>query len=148
MPGWLRAHRRRHSQRRLAPRVAILCMLPRKLNSIEELKPLRKRLRRALTPAEAALWSLLGKSRLQGRKFRRQHSIGPYVVDFYCAQERLVIELDGAAHDSARRVDHDRNRTRFLEELGLRIVRIENREVFDNPDGVLAYIAQQCFARL
>lgn len=123
-------------------------MLPRKLNSIEELKPLRKRLRGALTPAEAALWSLLGKSRLQGRKFRRQHSIGPYVVDFYCVQERLVIELDGAAHDSERRVEHDRDRTNFLAKLGLRIVRIENREVFDNPDGVLAYIAQQFLARL
>ena len=121
-------------------------MLPRKLNSIEELKPLRRRLRRTLTPAEAALWGFLGNSRLQGRKFRRQHSIGAYVVDFYCAQERLVIELDGAAHDSERRVDHDRDRTKFLEEIGLRIVRIENREVFDNPDGVLAYIAQQFVA--
>jgi very-short-patch-repair endonuclease len=118
-------------------------MIPRKLNSIEELKPLRKRLRRALTPAEAALWNLLGQSKLHGRKFRRQHSIGPYVVDFYCVQERLVIELDGAAHDSERRVDYDRDRTKFLEKLGLRIVRIENREVFDNPDGLLAYIAQQ-----
>jgi very-short-patch-repair endonuclease len=123
-------------------------MLPRKLNSIEELKPLRRRLRRKLTPAEAALWNLLGKSRLLGRKFRRQHSIGPYVVDFYCAQERLVIELDGAAHDSELRVNHDRDRTKFLEELGLRVVRIENREVFDNPDGVLAYIAQQFLARV
>ena len=123
-------------------------MVPRKLNNTEELKPLRRRLRRTLTPAEAALWNLLGKSRLQGRKFRRQHSIGPYVVDFYCAQEGLAIELDGAAHDSERRADHDSDRTKFLEKSGLRIVRIENREVFDNPDGVLAYIAQQFIAQL
>jgi very-short-patch-repair endonuclease len=114
----------------------------RKLHNIDDLKPLRRRLRTALTPAEAALWSILQRGKLGGRKFRRQHSVGPYIVDFYCPSEKMVVELDGAAHDGSRQVEHDEARTRFLETIGLRVVRIENRDVFENPDGVAAWIAQ------
>ena len=116
-------------------------MVPRKLHNLEQLIPSRPRLRRALTPAEAALWSILRGSALQGRKFRRQHSVGPYVVDFYCAGERVVVELDGAAHDSRQQAMRDEQRTVYLKSKGLRVIRIENREVFENPDGVLAHIA-------
>jgi very-short-patch-repair endonuclease len=114
----------------------------RKLHNIEQLVPARRRLRNALTPAEAALWSLLQRSKLRGRKFRRQHSIESYIVDFYCASENLVVELDGAAHDGAAQAARDEVRTRFFESIGLRVVRIENQDVFENPDGVLALIAQ------
>ena len=113
----------------------------RKLHNIEQLKPARRRLRSALTPAEAALWDVLQQSKLDDRKFRRPHSIGSYIVDFYCASERMVVELDGAVHDGTAQAKQDVVRTRFLESLGLRVVRIENREVFNNPDGVLAWIA-------
>src|SRR5690349_2774015 len=116
-------------------------MVPRKLHNLEQLIPSRRRLRRALTPAEAALWSILRGSALQGRKFRRQHSVGPYVVDFYCAGERVVVELDGAAHDSRQQAMRDEQRTVYLKSKGLRVIRIENREVFENPEGVLAHIA-------
>jgi very-short-patch-repair endonuclease len=77
-----------------------------------------------------------------GRKFRRQQSIGPYIVDFYCPAERLVVELDGAAHDSESSTAHDHARDRFLRSLGLIVVRLENRNVLRDPDGVLAYISQ------
>ena len=103
----------------------------------------RKALCANLTPAEAALWRLLQRSRLRGRKFRRQHSIGPYVVDFYCPSERLVIELEGSAHDSDPAATRDRARERFLADFGLTVLRLENRNVFENPEGVLEMIALQ-----
>jgi very-short-patch-repair endonuclease len=103
----------------------------------------RKELRGDLTPAEASLWRLLQRSQLEGRKFRRQHSIGPYVVDFYCAEERLIVELEGSAHDSQRAAAHDEERERFLRISGFTVLRLENRHVFENPDGVLELIRQQ-----
>lgn len=115
----------------------------RKLHNTKDLKALRKQLRNELTPAEAALWRSLQGSRLQGRKFRRQHSIGPYVADFYCPGEKLVVELDGAAHDTSTSFLHDERRAAYLRSLGIEVLRIENREVFQNLDGVLALIAQQ-----
>ena len=96
-----------------------------------------------MTTAEATLWRLLQRSRLSGRKFRRQHGIGPYVVDFYCPAERLVIELDGAAHDSERSALCDEARERFLHAAGMAVLRIENRHVLENAEGVLELIKQQ-----
>jgi very-short-patch-repair endonuclease len=103
----------------------------------------RRGLRSNLTPAEATLWRLLQRSQLKGRKFRRQHGIGPYVVDFYCPSERLVIELEGSAHDSDPAATRDRDRERFLANAGLTVLRLENRNVFENPEGVLEWIALQ-----
>ena len=103
----------------------------------------RRNLRSNLTPGEAALWLLLQGSQLKGRKFRRQHGVGPYVVDFYCPSERLVIELDGAAHDSETAAARDGDRERFLTDSGLTVLRLENRSVFENPEGVLELIAAQ-----
>jgi very-short-patch-repair endonuclease len=102
----------------------------------------RKTLRASLTPAEAALWRVLQRSQLQGRKFRRQHSIGPYVVDFYCAKERLVIELEGSAHDSEKAAVADDARERFLSAAGQTVLRLENKYVLENPEGVLDLIRQ------
>jgi len=67
--------------------------------------------------------------------------MGPYVVDFYCPSERLVIELEGSAHDSDSAATRDKNRERFLADSGLTILRLENRNVFENPEGVLELIA-------
>ena len=103
----------------------------------------RKALRANLTPAEAALWRLLQRSRLKGRKFRRQHSIGRYIVDFYCPSERLVLELEGSAHDGERAAVRDTNREQFLISAGLTVLRLENRNVFENPEGVLELIRQR-----
>ena len=84
----------------------------------------------------------LRRSSLHNRKFRRQQSIGPYIVDFYCPAEKLVVELEGAAHDSAPAASYDESRERYLRTLGLTVIRLENRHVTENLDGVLDYVAQ------
>ena len=114
-----------------------------KLHNHQRLKPLRRTLRTQLTPAEARLWKYLQRGQLEGRKFRRQHSIGAYIMDFYCPSERLIIELDGAAHDSEISLFRDETRTAFLQAQGLRVIRFENREVMENLEGVLAAIKGQ-----
>jgi len=76
-------------------------------------KTTRRALRHALTPAEAQLWKYLQRSQFEGRKFRRQHGVGAYIVDFYCPAEALVVELDGAVHDHAEASRRDETRTRF-----------------------------------
>ncbi|MGB5082256.1 MAG: endonuclease domain-containing protein [Burkholderiales bacterium] len=113
------------------------------VHNIARLKPRRRELRRQLTIAEARLWNHLKGRALRGRKFRRQHSVGPYVLDFYCPAERLAVELDGAAHDHEAAQHRDAIRTLFLQGAGIRVVRFENREVIENLEGVLAVIARQ-----
>ena len=103
----------------------------------EERKRRRRALRKSLTPAEARLWKLLQKSQLEGRKFRRQHSAGPYILDFFCPEEKLAVELDGEAHNNLVRWEYDEERTMALQRYGIRVIRFENREVFENPEGVL-----------
>lgn len=109
-----------------------------------ELKPRRRELRTSLTPAEALLWRHLQRSKLQGRRFRRQHSVGPYVLDFYCPSERLAIALDGAVHDQELANRRDVLRTTYLAATGVRVIRFENEAVVRNPEGVLASITR-CF---
>ena len=92
-------------------------------------KDLRKKLRNNGTAAEVVLWKYLQGSQILGKKFRRQTSIGRYIVDFYCPECRLIVELDGAAHFSILKEDEEVERTRYLEGLGLRILRFENRVV-------------------
>lgn len=106
--------------------------------------PLPRDFRRALrgvsTPAERRLWSIVRADRLAGLRVRRQHSVGPYVVDFYCAEARLVIELDGSIHDDPLRAAHDSDRQRDLEARGLRMLRFSNAEVIGPPEAVTAAI--------
>lgn len=113
-----------------------------KLHNRKHLKQRRRALRNHATTAEAVLWRMLQKSRLHGRKFRRQHSIGPYIVDFYCPSEQLVVELDGAVHDDPARRDYDDRRNRYLVQQGLKVVRFENHIVLAQPKIVLAGIAR------
>lgn len=87
-----------------------------------------------MTKAERILWSALSGRKCGGRKFRRQHPIEPYIVDFDCAEANLVVELDGESHE--HRQGYDRRRDLYLEELGLRIMRVTNDDVLDNLDGV------------
>ena len=95
-------------------------------------------LRRSPTDAERALWQHLRHRQLAGLKFRRQHPIGRYVVDFVCLEAGLVIELDGGQH--AERKDEDEQRTTWLEGRGYRVLRFWNTEVFENLEGVLEVI--------
>lgn len=108
------------------------------------LKTRRRELRANLTPAEALLWHHLQRSRLEGRKFRRQHSVGPFVLDFYCPSERLAVELEAAAHDHDPATHRDVLRTTYLAATGVRVIRFENQDVVRNPEGVLASITR-CF---
>ncbi|TLM93080.1 endonuclease domain-containing protein [Hymenobacter jeollabukensis] len=106
----------------------------------QELKPNRRELRRNLTPAEATLWKALQGGQLAGRKFRRQHSVGPYILDFYCPSERLVVELDGAGHYNVIGAAHDAVRTAYLNGVGIQVLRFENKLVFGQLEWVLAAI--------
>ena len=86
------------------------------------------------TSPEHLLWGLVRDRRLQGLKFRRQHPIGPYVADFYCHEAALVLELDGMSHDG--RAEADARRTRYLESLGLTVLRISNEDVLRDREAV------------
>jgi very-short-patch-repair endonuclease len=116
-------------------------MRPR-LHNKKYLKDQRKELRNNSTSAEAVLWTLLKKSQLCGRKFRRQHSIGKYIVDFYCPTEKLAIELDGHFHFTQYGLDGDEKRTKFLTTQGVKVLRIENKYVFINQEAVLRLISE------
>jgi very-short-patch-repair endonuclease len=107
------------------------------IHNIPTLKITRKELRNNLTTAEAMLWKYLQKSQLEGRKFRRQHSVGKYVLDFYCPSEKLAIELDGAHHFTPHGADYDNERTIYLSTLNIRVLRFENKLVFNRIEDVL-----------
>ena len=87
---------------------------------------LRRELRNHSTSAEATLWKLLKNSQAGGYKFRRQHGIGPFVLDFYCPLLRLCIELDGGVHQMPLADVKDEMRTKFLNEQGITVLRFEN----------------------
>ena len=110
------------------------------MHNVKELKKNRSELRSNLTPAEALLWKSLQHSQLSGKKFRRQHSIDKYIVDFYCPECRLAIELDGDSHFTESGAEYDEARTEFLTRKGIRVLRFENREIFDNLDLAVAEI--------
>lgn len=104
-------------------------------------KQRRQHLRNNATVPERTLWQLLRGKQL-GVKFRRQHGIGHYIVDFYCPERRLVIELDGESHSSDTAQDYDRQRDNYLNSLGLRVIRFTNEQLAENPEGVYAIIHQ------
>ncbi len=93
-------------------------------------------LRRAETPAEARLWGKLRGRRLGGFKFIRQAPIGPFFADFLCRERGLVVEIDGATHSTEDEIQKDARRSVFIAEIGYRILRFQNAEVFENIDGV------------
>ena len=96
-----------------------------------------KSLRKKQTDAEKLLWSNLRNRKLNGYKFRRQHAIKSYIVDFYCAEKMLSVELDGGIHNKKEQKEYDHARTEFLMEQGITELRFTNEEVFDNILDVL-----------
>ena len=100
------------------------------------------RLRGQSTDAERALWRLIRARQLQGAKFRRQHEFGPYVVDFYCSEWRLVLEADGGQHFDEAQASGDAERSRYLQERGLRVLRFSNAEILREPAAVLQVILE------
>jgi very-short-patch-repair endonuclease len=105
----------------------------------DELAKARK-LRLRPTEVEQRLWFRLRNRRLAGAKFRRQSPIGPYVVDFFCPDANLVLEVDGGGHAGDKEIGRDLRRTRDLEARGLRVLRFWNTDVLQNLDGVLRTI--------
>jgi very-short-patch-repair endonuclease len=104
-----------------------------------------RELRQPQTPAERKLWARLRDRQLGGLKFRRQHPIGRFIVDFYCAGCGLVVEVDGDTH--AEQVEYDQARTAWLEAQGYHVIRFANRDVHQQTDAVLEAILRECAAR-
>jgi len=104
-----------------------------------------KTMRHNATDAENLMWKILRAKRFMNLKFRRQHVIAPYILDFYCHELGLVIELDGSQHGTDDGVEYDAERTQFLETLGLTVVRYWNHDVLGWTDVVLEDLWQVCF---
>jgi very-short-patch-repair endonuclease len=104
---------------------------------------LKRRLRSNMTGPETRLWSKLRARQLQGLKFRRQHGIGPYIVDFYCSEQSLVIEVDGDSHADPDQTLKDQLRDNYLQSLGLRVIRYYNDDIVKNLEGILEDLSEK-----
>ncbi|MBU4143052.1 DUF559 domain-containing protein [Patescibacteria group bacterium] len=108
------------------------------IHNLVNKKQIRRKLRSSATPQEIILWSRLKNSQL-GYKFRRQHSIGKYIVDFYCPEKKLIIEIDGSQHiDNV----YDAERDAYLKNLRFKVLRFWDNDVNNNLDGVLLKIME------
>ena len=105
---------------------------------MDRIKRNARNLRKNMTNAERLLWSQLRFKQLNGQKFRRQHTIGNYIVDFVCIERKLIIELDGSQHFDIK--FYDERRTAALGRLGYKVLRFWDNEVFENLSGVMAII--------
>ena len=104
-------------------------------------KEKRRRLRNNAPAAETVLWSRLRRKHVHGYKFRRQYSVGPYVIDFYCPALKLAVEIDGDSHFVADAVTQDKQRQDYIESFGVQFLRFTNEQVYRNLDHVLETIA-------
>ena len=116
--------------------------MPANAESYERARTMRK----ALTPPEARLWVAL-KGRQLGVRFRRQHPIGPYLLDFYCPQAKVAVEVDGLMHSGAERAAHDARRTIWLAQQGVRVIRIEAIAVRDDLPAVIDFLQAELTGR-
>ncbi len=108
--------------------------------ALEQTEQAARNMRKHPTPAEAILWRALRGRRLAGLKFRRQHPIGQFIVDFYCADCKLVVEADGSIHD--QQIGYDQARTKQLEAFGCKVLRVSNTLVINDLETVLMNITQ------
>jgi very-short-patch-repair endonuclease len=99
-----------------------------------------RNLRKECTDVEKLLWYLLRNRQFAGAKFRRQHPVGNYIIDFYCHEKHLAIELDGGQHADEDNIQYDKERTQFLEDQGIQVLRFWNNDVFTNTESVLEII--------
>jgi len=111
------------------------------LNNSVKLIPFRKKLRNKLTPQEVILWSRLKNSQL-GYKFRRQYSVGNYILDFYCPKARLGIEIDGSQHFETKAIEYDTIRSQSLSKAGIQILRFTNTEVNTSIEQVMNFVLE------
>ncbi len=113
----------------------------RRIRTTAKVQQRARELRQEMTPAERLLWDCLRSHRLDGLKFRRQHPLGSFIVDFYCPEHCLVVE-DGDVHDY--QIEDDLQRTSYLESQGFQVIRFRNSEVEKDIDTVLASIRDAC----
>jgi very-short-patch-repair endonuclease len=106
-----------------------------------------KQLRQNLTKAEVILWVNLRKRAMNGARFRRQHPVGPYIADFACIRFKLIVEVDGATHSTPEELAYDARRTKYLEQQGWAVIRVNNSDVYENMDGVWRTIAARLAPR-
>ena len=106
------------------------------------IKQRAKEIRVEQTLAETKIWKIIRNRQLGGYKFRRQHPIGRFIVDFFCEQAHLIIELDGDSH--ADQVEYDRDRTKWLQDRGYHVIRFTNRQVHQNLEGVAENVLEEC----
>jgi very-short-patch-repair endonuclease len=105
-----------------------------------------RRLRVDLSPPEVVFWSLVRSRRCGGLKFRRQHPVGPYTVDFFCPDAAMIVELDGQTHRAS--VESDRERDGWLEREGFLVVRVSVSEFMKNPEGTVGAIGRVALRRM
>ena len=103
-------------------------------------KEYRRQLRRESTPSERMLWKKLCRRQVDGYKFRQQHGFGIYIMDFYCPELRLCIEVDGSVHDSPEAIQNDKDRTLFLNQHRIKVIRFRNEEIETDIDSVIQRI--------
>ena len=112
-------------------------------HNLRKRKEMRQTLRTHGTSAEAMMWKMLKGKQMEGAKFRRQFNIEPYILDFYCPEYRICIELDGDGHYSADGYEHDQKRNTYLyEKYGITTLRYENKDVFQFPETICKQICE------
>ncbi|MBV9994507.1 MAG: DUF559 domain-containing protein [Caulobacteraceae bacterium] len=116
------------------------------MRSSSEVHRRARRLRREMSPPEVLLWVRLRQLRGQAPTFRRQHPVGPYVADFFCAAARLVVEVDGASHTEDTALERDRRRDAYMVRLGYRLLCVPAGEVMRDPDEAAQGIVQAALA--
>ena len=107
-------------------------------------KKRRQKLRRGRPRAEIILWEYLRKRRFYNYKFRRQHGIGRYIVDFYCPRLKLAIELDGDSHFRYKQIEYNAIRQEWIENHGIKVIRFYNNEIFEDIERVLLKLKDKC----
>jgi very-short-patch-repair endonuclease len=100
------------------------------------LKPRRRELRQSTTPAEIKIWNIIRNRKINNLKFIRQYSVGFYILDFYCPKIRLAIEIDGGQHNDPDQKEYDEERTKYLNNLDIKVIRFWNSDVIKNIEGV------------
>ena len=120
--------------------VVLKIMKMRKIHNLKNKKLVRQSLRKNQTIQEVILWSRL-KDKNLGYKFRRQQSIGKYVVDFYCPEKKLIVEVDGSQHADKQK-SYDVERDKYLKSLGFKVLRFGNDDINNNIEGVVIKIKE------
>ena len=110
-----------------------------------EIDAAARHLRQNMTPAEQRLWNALRRKQVDGLRFRAQHPVGPFILDFWCPARKLAVEVDGGVHDGQEAADSAR--TQQLEDFGYRVIRFRNEEVINDLESVLARIRSAALSR-